>query len=283
MADITASMIKELRERTQAGMLDCKKALAENDGDMEKAAEFLRKKGLAKANKRAGREAKEGTVFVKISDDKKKGIILEMNCETDFVAKNDDFKKLGQQIIDEIDSKNLKSDEVASTMEDTIKNSIATTGENMAVGQVEVFETSGEGVISYYIHNNNKIGVLVEVGADSADTAAKPEAEELGREVAMQAAAAMPQFLNSDEIPEDVKNKEKEIFMDQMKDSGKPENILEKIVEGKLRKYFSEVCLVDQEFIKDSGKKVSDVVKDYGNKAGGSFEIKRYKRIQIGG
>lgn len=282
MADITASMIKELRERTQAGMLDCKKALAENDGDMEKAAEFLRKKGLAAANKKAGREAKEGIVAVRHTDNNRRAIMVELNCETDFVAKNDGFKALSENVLDEIEKSDATSTEVPASVDELVKGSIGTIGENMGIGRFTQFNASENGVTASYIHSNSKIGVIVEIEAESADGASKPEVLELGKEVAMQAAAAMPQYLDADEIPADVKNKEKEIFMEQMRDSGKPENILEKIVEGKLRKYFSEVCLVDQEYIKDSSKKVSDLVKDYSSKVGETLKIKGFARIHIG-
>ncbi|HRX15297.1 MAG TPA: translation elongation factor Ts [Spirochaetota bacterium] len=280
MAEITASMIKELRERTQAGMLDCKKALTECDGDMEKAAEFLRKKGLAAANKRAGREAKEGLVFVKLSDDGKKGSIVELNCETDFVAKNEEFHNLGNKITSEIFDNSLKSGaEIPAALDETIKGAIATTGENMGIGSFDTIEID-KGAIASYIHSNGKIGVLVALASDASDSAILCE---LGRELAMQAAAAFPQYVTSDEVPETVKDKEREIYKEQMKNSGKPENIIDKIVEGKLSKFYSDVCLVDQVFIKDSAKKVSDVVKEYSTKAGSPIKIEKFIRVQIGG
>ncbi|MDA3901521.1 MAG: translation elongation factor Ts [Spirochaetes bacterium] len=280
MADVTASMIKELRERTQAGMLDCKKALTECDGDMEKASEFLRKKGLAAANKRAGREAKEGLVFVKVSDDKKKASIAELNCETDFVAKNEDFQALGEKMTGEIFDRSLtKGSDIPAEMEETIKGAIATTGENMGIGAFDTYEMPN-GAISTYIHSNGKIGVMVALSSEASDT---DTICELGRELAMQAAAAFPQYVNSAEVSESIKDKEREIYKEQMQNSGKPENIIDKIVEGKLSKFYSNVCLIDQVFIKDSSKKVSDLIKEYGTKLGSPVSVDKFIRVQIGG
>lgn len=285
MAEITASTIKELRERTQAGMLDCKKALKECDGDLEKAADFLRKKGLAAANKKAGRAAKEG--IVSISNEAKKAIMIELNCETDFVAKNESFQKLAGDIISQLDDAgdSIKSaDELPENINDTIKNGIATIGENMGLGSFARFQIADgkEGAIATYIHNNQKIGVMVELNCKNADCVAKDEFKELGSELAMQVAAANPQWVSSEEVPAESIEKEKAIYFDQMKDSGKPENVLEKIIEGKIRKYYSEVCLLDQEFIKESKLKVKDLIKKASDSCGDEITIARFARFQIG-
>ncbi len=279
-------MIKELRERTQAGMLDCKKALVESDGDMEKASDLLRKKGLAAANKRSGRESKEGLVLPYVSDDAKKAVLFEMNCETDFVSRNDDFSKLANKILSEINANNsiVSADMLSESVKEDIKSAVATTGENIMAGRIArvEIESSKKGVIAKYIHSNNKIGVLVKLIVESADAEKKPELLELGKDVAMQIAAAAPLYVADSEVPEEDKSREKAIYLEQMKDSGKPANVIEKIIEGKLKKYFSEVCLVDQIFIKDNTKSITDLLNDYSKKIGEKIKIENFVRIQIG-
>ncbi|MFW6365472.1 MAG: translation elongation factor Ts [Spirochaetota bacterium] len=285
MAEITPSMIKELRERTQAGMLDCKKALAQSDGDMEAAAEFLRKKGLAAADKKAGREIKEGIVAVKVADDSRKASICEVNCETDFVAMNENFQKLAADVAGEIFAADLKAgDPVPESLEEKIKGAIAINKENMGIGSFDTMEVeSGKGgVVTSYIHSNQKIGVLVKLSTEKADASVEI-LNELGKELAMQAAAANPEYLKPEDVPEDVKSKEKEIYKEQMKDSGKPDNILDKIVEGKLGKYYQEVCLLNQVYIKDSAKKIPDLIKEFSDKIGSPVSVDAFIRIQIAG
>lgn len=285
MAEVTSSMIKELRERTQAGMLDCKKALAQSDGDMEAAAEFLRKKGLAAADKKAGREVKEGIIVVKTADDFRKASICEVNCETDFVARNENFQALGAELAEAVFTENLaEGAEVSTDIEEKIKGAIAINKENMGLGKFNTLsvEDGKGGAIASYIHSNQKIGVLVKLSTDKVDAPVET-LNELGKELAMQAAAAFPQYLKPEEVPEDVKSKEKDIYKEQMKDSGKPENIIDKIVEGKLGKFYQEVCLLNQVYIKDSAKKISDVVKEYGDKIGSPITVDSFYRIQIGG
>jgi len=286
VAEVTSEMIKELRERTQAGMLDCKKALVESDGDMEKASDLLRKKGLAAANKRSGRESKEGLVLPYVSDDAKKAVLFEMNCETDFVSRNDDFSKLANKILSEINANNsiVSADMLSESVKEDIKSAVATTGENIMAGRIArvEIESSKKGVIAKYIHSNNKIGVLVKLIVESADAEKKPELLELGKDVAMQIAAAAPLYVADSEVPEEDKSREKAIYLEQMKDSGKPANVIEKIIEGKLKKYFSEVCLVDQIFIKDNTKSITDLLNDYSKKIGEKIKIENFVRIQIG-
>jgi elongation factor Ts len=284
VAEITSSMIKELRERTQAGMLDCKKALVQSDGDMDAAAEFLRKKGLAAADKKAGREVKEGVITTKVSDDLRKASICEINCETDFVAANENFQKLASDLTEEVFNGNLKSgDPIPDSLTEKIKGAIAINKENMALGSYDTIEVASDkgGAIASYIHSNKKIGVLVKLTSDSKDISTDLLLE-LGKEIAMQAAAARPQYLKPEDIPENVKTKEKEIYKEQMKDSGKPDNILDKIVEGKLVKFYQEVCLINQVYIKDSAMKITDVVKDYSKKAGAEIVVDEYRRFEIG-
>jgi elongation factor Ts len=284
VAEITASSIKELRERTQAGLLACKKALAENDGDMEKAADYLRKKGLATANKKAGREASEGIIAIEIAD--KKAVMLQLNCETDFVAKNDDFQKLAKEVISQIDAAddNITVDNLPENISDTVKNGIATIGENMGIGGFTRFKIPAdkEGFIASYIHNNKKIGVMIELNCNKADVVNNSEVQALGNDLAMQIAAANPQFVSSDQVPADQIEREKSIYFEQMKDSGKPENVLEKIVEGKIKKYYSEVCLLDQEYIKESKLSIRDLIKKISDSCGDEISVSRFTRYQIG-
>lgn len=285
MAEITSSMIKELRERTQAGMLDCKKALTETDGDLEKAADFLRKKGLASVGKRAGREAKEGIVLFSVSSDKKSATMLELNCETDFVAKNEGFRALAEDVLNKIVASSAKTiEELPSDIVDTVNEGSAKTGEKTTIGRFMKFEieSSKYGLIASYIHSNNKIGVMVDLTTDKAEAASSTELQELGKEIAMQAAASMPQYLNETEVPADIIAKEKDIYFEQMKNSGKPQQILDKIVEGKVKKFFTDVCLIDQVYLRDNTKTISSLVGEYEKKLGCSISVNRYFRVQIG-
>jgi elongation factor Ts len=285
MAEITAALIKELRDKTQAGMVDCKNALTECGGDLEKAIDFLRKKGLASANKRMDRVAKEGFVVIESEGAGKTVHMLQINCETDFVAKNDDFKKLVSEILSEVKKSgkdSIKKDEPVSTVvEELLKGQIARTGENTQLGgYVKVVKTT-PGILSTYVHLNNKIGVVVEL-TTAKDLGENADLEQLGKDICLQAAAMNPQYLNSSEIAEDVKNREREIYREQLKDSGKPAPVIEKIIEGKLSKFFSDVCLIDQEFIKESGKKISALVAEKGKALGTEITLARFIRFQIG-
>jgi elongation factor Ts len=282
MAEVTTAMIKELREKTQAGMVDCKTALQESDGDMEKAVEFLRKKGLASANKRLDRAVKEGIVRIEPADGGKIMYMVQVNCETDFVAKNDDFKKLVADIMKTAiatGSETISKDNVPAVIDDLVKGQIAKTGENTQFGGFIRYTAKGS-VLGSYVHLNDKIGVIVELS--TVIDASNPDIQTLGKDICMQIAAMNPQYVDSSQISDEVKNKEREIYHEQLKESGKPANVIEKIVEGKLSKFYSETCLVDQEFIKDSGKKISDVVKEKSAALKNDISIARFTRFQIG-
>ena len=258
---ITASQVKDLREKTGAGMMDCKKVLTETDGDMEKAIELLRERGIAKAAKKSGRVAAEGLVESYISEDGKVGAVVEVNAETDFVAKNDEFKKFVLSVAKQVVEKNPKDledllaqesiDESGKTVNDVLTDKIAKIGENMNIRRFARFESTG--LLESYIHGDGKIAVLVNMkGGD----------HEVAKDVCMQIAAARPEYINEATVPEDRLNKEKEILKAQTMNEGKPEAIAEKIVMGRINKFYEEVCLVDQEFVKDSSMKVSQVLKD---------------------
>ena len=272
---VTASQVKDLREKTGAGMMDCKKVLTETDGDMEKAIELLRERGIAKAAKKSGRVAAEGLVEAYISEDGKVGAIVEVNAETDFVAKNDEFKNFVLSVAKQVVEKNPKDlddllsqesiDEAGKTVKDVLTDKIAKIGENMNIRRFARFETAG--LLESYIHGDGKIAVLVNMkGGD----------HEVAKDVCMQIAAARPEYLNETSVPEDRLNKEKEILKAQTMNEGKPEAIAEKIVQGRIRKFFEEVCLVDQVFVKDSNKKVSDILKEHNS------EVTEFARFEKG-
>ena len=251
MATITAALVKELRERTGAGMLDCKKALEENGGDIEKAIDWLREKGIAKAAKKSGRVAAEGLVFAAVSADRKKGAILEFNSETDFVAKNDEFKTFGEKLVqlsleqDLTSEDELKAFELeGKKVEDHLTELIAKIGENMNIRRLKLVST--DGFIETYIHLGGKIGVLLNVSGE-----ATPENVEKAKGVAMHVAAMDPKYLNSEQVTADDLEREKEIARHQLQQEGKPENIIEKILDGKMRKFYEENCLVNQKYVRD--------------------------------
>ena len=258
---ISASMVKDLREKTGAGMMDCKKALTETDGDMEKAIEYLREKGIAKAAKKSSRIAAEGLVLGYVSDDKKVGAVVEVNSETDFVAKNEEFRSFVESVAKQVAVKNPatvedlleeESMEVAGKkISEVLVDKVAKIGENMNIRRFTRFETS-DGLIEKYIHGDGKIAVLVSM---------KNGDSELAKDICMQVAAARPEFLNEKSVPQDRLQKEMEILKAQAMNEGKPEAIAEKIVQGRIGKFYSEICLVDQEFVKNPDMKVSDLLK----------------------
>ncbi|MFG1485615.1 translation elongation factor Ts [Halobacteriovorax sp. RZ-2] len=272
---ITASAVKELREKTGAGMMDCKKALTETNGDLEAAVDFLRTKGLAKAAKKASRVAAEGTVVSVVEGNK--GVILEVNCETDFVAKGDDFQGFASNVAawtlsnKPASIEELKDAKNAETTELTMK-----CGEKIDLRRFAAVETTG--VLGSYNHGG-KIGVLVELGTDKTDA---PEVAELAKDIAMHVAAANPSFLTSDDIDEDYKKREEEVYRAQLKEEGKPENMIDQIVKGKLGKLAKEVCLVEQVFIKNPDFTIKKLVADVAGKVGGDITVKAFHKINLG-
>ena len=257
---VTASLVKELREKTGAGMMDCKKVLTETDGDMEKAIELLRERGIAKAAKKSGRVAAEGLVEAYISEDGKVGAIVEVNSETDFVAKNEEFKTFVKNVAKQVVEKNPKDVEdllnqeaifeAGKTVNEALVGKIATIGENLTIRRFARFESKG--LLESYIHGDGKIAVLINMTKGD---------KELAKDLCMQIAAARPEYLNEQSVPAERVEKEKEILKVQTMNEGKPEAIAEKIVQGRIRKFFEEICLVDQVFVKDSNMKVSELLK----------------------
>ena len=272
---ITASQVKELREKTGAGMMDCKKVLTETNGDEEKAIELLRERGIAKAAKKSDRIAAEGLVETYISEDGKVGVVVEVNAETDFVAKNEDFRNFVEDVAKQVALKNpanveelLAQPSIAEegkTVQEVLTNKIATIGENMSIRRFEKFETNN--LLESYIHGDGKIAVLVEMENGT---------KELAKDICMQIAAARPEYLDKESVPQERLAKEMEILKAQAMNEGKPEAIAEKIVQGRLGKFYSEICLVEQEFVKDSDIKVGKLVADKGAK------IVRFARFEKG-
>ena len=271
---ITAAMVKELRERTGAGMMECKKALVETDGDLDAAIEQMRKSGMAKADKKAGRTAAEGLVAIKVTPDNKTAAIVEVNCETDFVTKGEDFQNLVNNVADRVladkpaDLDALMampiSDSDSTSIEETRKALIAKIGENMAVRRFEVIEARG--ALSYYMHGS-RIGVVVDLeGGD----------DQLGKDLAMHIAASSPVCVSEENVPSDVIEKEKEIFSSQAAESGKPADIIEKMVEGRIKKFLKEVTLLGQPFVKDADQTVEQLLKSAG------ATVHRFVRFEVG-
>ena len=258
---VTASLVKELREKTGAGMMDCKKVLTETDGDMEKAIELLRERGIAKAAKKSGRVAAEGLVEAYVSEDGKIGAVVEVNAETDFVAKNEEFRTFVMNVAKQVVEKNPKDveellaqdsiEEPGKTVNDVLVGKIATIGENMSIRRFARFES--QGLVEKYIHGDGKIAVLVNMSKGD---------REVAKDICMQIAAARPEYLNEQSVPAERLEKEKEILKAQTMNEGKPEAIAEKIVQGRIGKFFSEVCLVDQAFVKNPDIKISQLLKE---------------------
>lgn len=280
----TAQDVKALREKTGCGMMDCKKALVEADGDMDKAVDILREQGLAKVAKKASRIAAEGVAYATTSDDNKTGVVVEVNAETDFVAKNADFMAFVETVAKTILNNNpadidalmtLKADGSDMTVDELLREKIQVIGENIKIRRFKRFE----GACVSYVHAGGKIGVLVNFDTDAAD---KDEFVVCGKDVAMQIAALGTQYLNRDEVPAEVIEHEKEVMRAEVINSGKPEAIADKIVMGKINKFYKENCLVDQEFVKDSKQTVKQYVDSVAKAIGANITIKEFVRFEKG-
>ena len=269
MAQITAALVKELREITGAGMMDCKKALVECEGDKDKAIDYLREKGIAKAAKKAGRIASEGVVAA--ASDGKTACIVEINSETDFVAKNENFLALVKKIAEHIvackpaDMDALNASQMdGKTVAEVMTEAVASIGEKLSLRRFEVYTTE-DGQLATYIHMGGKIGVIVELSGGDAT---------LGKDVAMQIAAAKPQCIGREDVDQEALAHEREVLRKQALEEGKPEKIVEKMVDGRINKYYKEVCLIEQEFVKDSDKTIKDIL--------AGVEVRRFARFEMG-
>ena len=272
---VTASQVKDLREKTGAGMMDCKKVLTETDGDMEKAIELLRERGIAKAAKKSSRVAAEGLVASYVSEDGKVGAVVEVNAETDFVAKNEEFRNFVNDVAKQIVEKNpanveelLGQESIAEagkTVQEVLTNKIATIGENMTIRRFERFVSNG--IVGSYIHGEGKIGVLVDM---------ENATPELAKDICLQIAAAKPEFLNRESVTPERVAKEMEILKAQAMNEGKPAEIAEKMVQGRINKFYGEICLLEQEFVKDPDMKINKLLESKGAK------INRFARLEKG-
>ena len=277
MADITAKMVSDLRETTGVSMMECKRALVEAGGDKDKAVRLLRERGMATAQKKAGRATNQGAIAAAVSPDAKTAALVEINCETDFVARNDQFKAFAAELA----QKALASDAaLADSEKDVMTAMIQKTGENMQIRRNLRFQAKGEGRMVAYIHLGAKEGVLVELGCTKPATVTAPSFVELGRDLAMHVSAVVPRYLDRTEVPADIVAGEREIFAKQV--VGKPANIVDKIVDGKVNKFYSEVCLVDQPFVKEQKLAVKQLLEAKGKELGDTLTIRRFVRWVLG-
>ncbi|MBQ7266028.1 MAG: elongation factor Ts [Firmicutes bacterium] len=288
---VTAALIKELRERTGVGMSACKNALVETDGNIDEAIEFLRKQGLANAAKKAGRIAAEGLSYAYITDDNSVAVVLEVNSETDFVAKNEKFRTFVEDVAKQI-IKNGSSDVdallasswdgQADTVQDALNEMISVIGEKLSIRRFEVFKNDGSSKLVSYIHAGGKIAVVVDFKTSSNDA----KVVECGKNVAMQIAAMNPRYVTEDQVPQSVIDHEKEVLMEQAKNdpknAGKPDNIIEKMLAGRLKKEMKEFCLVDQEYVQGDKISVKQYVDSVAKEIGAELEIKSFVRFETG-
>jgi len=286
---ITATLVNDLRKKTNAGMMDCKRALEETKGDLEAAVTLLREKGIAKAGSKADRAANEGVITARISDDAKSGILLEVNCETDFVSKNENFQGFVASLADSLIA-SQPADHAAAlqaqfnglSVEDAVKAKVAEVGENLQFRKYVRFEVQGEGVVASYIHMGGRVGVLIEVGAGNAETASTAAFRDLVKDLTLHIAAAAPRGLSREDIPAEVVEAEKSIFRVQLADSGKPANIIENIINGKIGKFFSESCFLEQGFVKDPDTTIAKLLEAKGKELGDTLTVRRFVRFGLG-
>jgi len=286
---ITASLVKELRERTGVAMMECKKALTKTEGDIDAAIKLLREIGETKAEKKASRDANEGIVVAKIAESGKSGILVEVNCETDFVAKNDNFQAFVGEIASTLlagDATDLESALALTkgdgTLDAFVKGKVLEMGENLKVRRFERLTLAGEGAVAFYIHLGGKVGVLIEVGAEKAETASSDTFKNLVKDLTLHIAATSPAGLQREDIPAELVESEKDIFRKQMEGQGKPADILEKIIEGKLGKFYSERCLLEQGFVKDPDTTIKALLESNGKELGDTLTVNSFVRFGLG-
>lgn len=288
MAEISAATVMKLRKISGQGMMDCKNALVESEGDLDKAMEILRRKGLATLAKRAGRDTSEGLLITKASDDGKTVALATLCCETDFVSKSDDFvaaaNKLGDYCMacsEDCGAEALSETELGGVkLSDVITETVSKTGEKTQVGDYERYKLDGPGLVAVYIHFNSKVGTMLQIETSSDDVAADDGIKTAANDIAMHITAAKPLSLDKNGIDSETIEKEKAVFAEQAK--GKPENIIDKIVEGKLKKFYAENCLLDQPFVKDDSKSVAQVLTEAAKAAGGTAKITKFARFDVG-
>lgn len=286
---ITAAIVKELRDKTNAGMMDCKKVLTETNGDLDAAVKLLRERGIAKAGAKADRAANEGIITARVNDAATDGILLELNCETDFVSKNDNFQAFVTEIADALAASDatdlasaLASQKDGSSIEDTVKAKVAEVGENLQLRKFERYQAAEGGVVSSYIHPPGKVGVLIEVGTTKAETAQSAAFQELVKDLTLHIAACAPKGLRREDIPQSIVDNEMDIFRARLADSGKPANIIENILKGQIGKFFAESCFLEQPFVKDDKSSVIQLLEAKGKELGDTLTVRRFVRFGLG-
>ncbi|MDB4369664.1 MAG: translation elongation factor Ts [Akkermansiaceae bacterium] len=286
---ITASLVKELREKTGVAMMECKNALKETEGDIDAAIKILRERGNAKAEKKASRDANEGVIVAALDESGKSGVLVEVNCETDFVAKNENFQAfvaevantvLASDVADVDAAMALPKDDV--TLEQFIKSKVLEMGENLKFRRFERLTLDGEGAVASYIHLGGKVGVLIEVSAGKAETASAEAFKDLVKDLTLHIAATSPAGLKREDIPAELVESEKDIFRKQMEGAGKPADILEKIIEGKLGKFYSERCLLEQGFVKDPDTTVKALLESKSKELDDTISVNNFLRFGLG-
>lgn len=286
---ITASIVKELRDKTNAGMMDCKKVLTETNGDIEASIKLLRERGIAKAGAKADREANEGIITARVNSAASTGILLEVNCETDFVSKNENFQIFVAAIADKLAGANAADHAAAlavplgeSTLEDFVKVKVVELGENLQFRKYVRFDAAPGGVVASYIHLGGKVGVLLEVGTSNSAVASQPAFQELIKDLTLHIAACAPKGLSRNDIPEAIVNAEKDIFRVRLIEQGKPENIIENILKGQIAKFFAESCFLEQGFVKDPEVTITQLLEQKGKELGDTLSVTRFVRFGLG-
>lgn len=275
---ITTSMIKELRDATSMGIADCKKALEQTGGDFDAAVKVLREKGASVAAKRASKEAKEGKIEAVVTDDGRSGAMIEVNCETDFVTRNEGFQAFVEELKGE--ALNFESDMMGEGVSKRVEDKMASIGEKIMFRRNVKWDVEGTGSITAYIHMGGKVGVLVELACGKPETLQSPVYQELAKDLTLHVAAAAPEYLNRDEVPAEKVEEEKEIARKQL--AGKPENIIENILVGKINKFYSQICFLEQGFVKEDKISITDLIAEKSKALGDTISVKRYVRYQLG-
>jgi elongation factor Ts len=286
---ITAAIVKELRDKTNAGMMDCKKVLTETNGDIEASIKLLRERGIAKAGAKADRAANEGVITARVNAAATAGILLEVNCETDFVSKNDNFQAFVAKIADTLAATNAVDHAAALVvsmgeynLEDTVKSKVLEVGENLQFRKYVRYDAAPGGVVAAYIHPPGKVGVLIEVGTTKPETAGTDSFKELIKDLTLHIAACAPKGLSRDDIPQSVVDTELDIFRARLAAEGKPANIIENILKGQIGKFFAESCFLEQAFVKDSDIKVASLLEAKGKELGDTLTVTRFVRFGLG-
>jgi elongation factor Ts len=286
---ITAAIVKELRDKTNAGMMDCKRVLAETNGDIDASIKLLRERGIMKSAKMSDRAAKEGVITARISPDATSGLLLEVNCETDFVSKNENFQAFVGDIADALAASEAADHEAAltikhgdQTIEDTIKSKVGEVGENLQFRKYVRFNAAPGGVVTSYIHLGGKVGVLLEVGTTNPETASKDAFKDLIKDLTLHIAASAPKGLSRDDIPQEIVDAELEIFRARLADSGKPANIIENILKGQIGKFFAESCFLEQPFVRDDSYTVTKLLEAKSAELGDTLTVTRFVRFGLG-